>query len=186
MTIKLSDTQLIILSTACQRDNRLVQPLPRSPMGGAVQKVIASLINKGLVQEVEAGPGQPHWRSVNGIGITLVATDAAFEAVGIELPGEPAQPAHEDIETAEQSSSAKSGAADAAAPARRTRPNTKQSQLIAMLEKGATADEIAIAFAWQKHTVRGAIAGALKKRLGLTITSEKAEGRGRVYKINRA
>ncbi len=47
---------------------------------------------------------------------------------------------------------------------------------------GATVDDIAAAFAWEKHTVRGAIAGALKKKLGLTITSEKVEGR-RVYRI---
>jgi len=36
---------------------------------------------------------------------------------------------------------------------------------------------------WQPHTVRGALAGALKKRLGLTIVSEKLEGRGRVYRL---
>ena len=34
---------------------------------------------------------------------------------------------------------------------------------------------------WQRHTVRGAMAGALKKKLGLTITSEKIDGR-RVYR----
>ena len=34
---------------------------------------------------------------------------------------------------------------------------------------------------WQSHTVRGAMAGALKKKLGLEVTSEKIEGRGRVY-----
>lgn len=39
------------------------------------------------------------------------------------------------------------------------------------------------ATAWQPHTCRGALAGALKKRLGLTITSEKAEGGERVYKL---
>jgi hypothetical protein len=50
-------------------------------------------------------------------------------------------------------------------------------------KKGATVDEIVSAFGWQPHTVRGAIAGALKKRLGLTVTSEKVEGRGRVYRI---
>jgi len=33
------------------------------------------------------------------------------------------------------------------------------------------------------HTVRGAIAGALKKKLGLAVTSEKIDGRGRVYRI---
>ena len=36
---------------------------------------------------------------------------------------------------------------------------------------------------WQAHTVRGTFAGAFKKKLGLTITSEKVEGRGRVYKL---
>ena len=39
--------------------------------------------------------------------------------------------------------------------------------------EGATADQIAEATGWQKHTVRGAIAGALKKKLGLTITTER-------------
>ena len=51
------------------------------------------------------------------------------------------------------------------------------------LPKGATIDEIVAAFGWQPHTVRGAIAGALKKKLGLEVTSEKIEGRGRVYHI---
>lgn len=49
--------------------------------------------------------------------------------------------------------------------------------------KGATIDEIVKALDWQPHTVRGAMAGALKKKLGLNITSEKVEGRGRVYRI---
>ena len=49
--------------------------------------------------------------------------------------------------------------------------------------EGASIAEIAAAFGWQAHTVRGAIAGTLKKKLGLEVTSEKVEGRGRVYKI---
>ena len=65
---------------------------------------------------------------------------------------------------------------------------TKQQALIDMLKRpeGATLDEIVEATGWQKHTARGAMSGALKKRLGLTITSEKVEGRGRVYKIEEA
>jgi predicted transcriptional regulator len=57
--------------------------------------------------------------------------------------------------------------------------------MIALLRRpaGATIDEIVAATGWQKHTVRGAIAGALKKKLGLQVTSEKVEGRGRVYQI---
>jgi len=48
---------------------------------------------------------------------------------------------------------------------------------------GATLDDIVAATGWQKHTVRGALAGALKKKLGLAVTSEKVEGRGRVYRL---
>jgi hypothetical protein len=49
--------------------------------------------------------------------------------------------------------------------------------------EGANIAEIVEATGWRPHTVRGAFAGALKKRLGLNITSEKVEGRGRVYAI---
>ena len=74
----------------------------------------------------------------------------------------------------------------AAQPApRKTRDDTKQAQLIAMLRRkeGATIAQIVAATGWQPHTVRGAFAGALKKKLGLTVTSEKVEGGERVYRI---
>jgi hypothetical protein len=66
-----------------------------------------------------------------------------------------------------------------------SRADSKQTQLIKMLERpdGATIDEIVKKLEWQSHTVRGAIAGALKKRLKLKVESEKIEGRGRVYRI---
>ena len=65
------------------------------------------------------------------------------------------------------------------------REGSKQAQLIAMLRraKGATIDEVVEALEWQPHTVRGAIAGTLKKKLGLGVTSEKGDKRGRVYRI---
>ncbi len=56
--------------------------------------------------------------------------------------------------------------------------------MISMLRrtKGATIAEMVEATGWLPHTVRGAIAGALKKRLGLEVDSE-VEKRGRVYRI---
>lgn len=68
---------------------------------------------------------------------------------------------------------------------RKPRTDTKQAKLIAMLQAkdGATVEEIAKAFGWQAHTVRGALYGALKKKLALEVTSEKVDGRGRVYRI---
>ena len=63
-------------------------------------------------------------------------------------------------------------------------PQTKVTTLIAMLrrEGGATIDEMAEATAWKVHSVRGALSGILKKKLGLEIASEKIEDRGRVYR----
>jgi hypothetical protein len=67
----------------------------------------------------------------------------------------------------------------------RTRENSKQATVIAMLKRpeGATVDQICEATGWQPHTVRGAMAGALKKKLGLDITSDKAPGGIRIYSI---
>ena len=77
--------------------------------------------------------------------------------------------------------SAKGAAKTASTP----RAESKQSQLIAMLRQpdGATIAEIMAATKWAGHTARGFLSGALKKKLGLTITSEKVDGRGRVYKL---
>ena len=65
------------------------------------------------------------------------------------------------------------------------RAESKQSQLIAMLKQpdGATIAEIAKALHWELHTVRGAMSGALKKKLGLKVESDKVDSRGRVYRI---
>ena len=73
----------------------------------------------------------------------------------------------------------------AAAKPAKPRAESKQSQLIAMLKQpdGATIAEIAKALEWLPHTVRGAIAGALKKKLGLKVESEKVDNRGRVYRL---
>jgi hypothetical protein len=75
--------------------------------------------------------------------------------------------------------------ADATLHARNPRDGTKQATLIAMLRapEGATIAEITAATGWQAHIVRGAMAGILKKKLGLTVTSAKIDGRGRVYAL---
>ena len=64
-------------------------------------------------------------------------------------------------------------------------PKTKQSVLIGHLcrKRGATIAELQIVTGWQAHSVRGALSGTLRKKLGLAVTSEKVEGRGRVYRI---
>ena len=72
-----------------------------------------------------------------------------------------------------------------AAKARKHRDGTKEAMLIDMLRRpeGATIAQIIAATGWQAHTVRGAFAGALKRKRGLTVTSEKPDGGERVYRI---
>lgn len=65
-----------------------------------------------------------------------------------------------------------------------TKAQTKQDQLLALLRRpqGTTIADAAKTLEWQPHSVRGIISGVLKRRLSLTVTSEKAEG-GRVYRV---
>ena len=67
---------------------------------------------------------------------------------------------------------------------RKARQPTKQEQLLALLRRpqGVTIEQAAKALAWQPHSVRGALSGVLKKRLGLAVTFTKSEG-SRVYRV---
>ena len=174
---KLSDTQSVILSAAAERTDRFALPLPKSLKGGAAHKVVTALVAKGLLKEVKANRklNDPVWRETDdGRLVTLVITDAGLAAIGIE-PDEPKEPASE----------APASPQPAAPKERKPREGTKQQQMIDLLRrpKGATLAEIVEATGWQSHTVRGALAGALKKKLGLDVTSEKEGERGRVYRV---
>ena len=202
---KLSDTQCLILSAAAQRDGNIALPLPPSLRGGAAKKVVGALLAKGYLAEVPAGraPGTLVWDETDdGHFTTLVATADGLVAIGIEPEGADADAAPDTAtEGATEAQNAGAAAEDAGpaegAPAgdtvavaaetkeRKVRTGTKQAMLIEMLRapEGATIDEIVAATGWQPHTVRGAIAGALKKKLGLDVTSEKDDQRGRVYRL---
>jgi Protein of unknown function (DUF3489) len=65
-----------------------------------------------------------------------------------------------------------------------TRPDTKHARILAMLRTpaGATVAAIMTATEWQQHSVRGFLAGVVRKKLGLNLVSE-ATDKGRVYRI---
>jgi len=190
---KLSDTQLVILSAAAQHDDRNVLPLPGSLRGNAAAKVVGALLSRGLIAErvtdaqTKADPALNRiWRNdEDGRAVLLQITDAGLAAIGVEPEGADSAPTG-TIQTPTDDDASDAAATTKPAPKARTaREGTKQALLIEMLrvENGATIAEIVEATGWQPHTVRGAIAGALKKKLGLDVTSEKVEGRGRVYKL---
>jgi hypothetical protein len=183
---RLSDTQLVILSAAAQRPEHIALPLPESLRGGAAAKVVGAMIAKGYLEEVDADlhKGEPMWRETGvGHGVTLVATDAGLAAIGIEPDDANTLPAGATGAPSEEPAPDTRTEPKAAPKTRTPRGGTKQATLIAMLRApdGATIEEIAAALDWRTHTVRGALAGALKKKLGLEVTSEKVEGRGRTY-----
>src|ERR1700675_4048249 len=66
----------------------------------------------------------------------------------------------------------------------RHRRNSKQERVLGLLQasSGATIEKISQVTGWQSHSVRGFLAGVVRKKLGLTLQSEKAEGE-RVYRI---
>jgi DNA-binding MarR family transcriptional regulator len=198
---KLTDTQLVILSTAARRDDGASLPLPKSLklQGGAANHVMKSLVKKGLLQEQPAGRDGVAWReTTDGRRQTLVITDAGRAAIGIaadeQSESQPARmtprgarrsavrrrKANEPKSTTAPSSKAKRMVSPSA-----LRSGTKLALLLDLLQRkeGASIAEAMKATGWQPHSVRGAISGALKKKLDLAVISDKVEGRDRVYRI---
>jgi hypothetical protein len=165
--IHLSDAQSVILSAACTREDGMVFPITASLKGRAVGNVCKSLLKRGLIEEIPAADPDTVWRHDDAGSLTLRATQLAHSALGLGDAVDEVRSPQQDLTT----------------PIQRT--GTKQEELIAMLraDGGATIDEIVAALGWRAHTVRGAMSGALKKKLGLKVTSEKIKGRGRIYKL---
>ena len=158
MTTQLTPAQHAILAYAHQHSEGKIVWFPDHIKGGARKKVLDGLINRAL--------------------ITTDQTDWFIAAEGYDALGIPrrAPISAEAIDAVIES-------ATAAKP--RTRENSKQAQVIAMLKRpeGATIAQIVAATGWQQHTVRGTFAGAFKKKLGLEITSTKEPGGERIYTI---
>ena len=182
---RLTETQSLILSRAAARPGALAMPLPEGLHGAAAAKVVTLMLARGWLEESDADPrkGEPLWRETgDGHGITLIATAAGLEAIGIE-------PVVAGAVATRKPMSAPEAAADvterAAAKQVAIRAGTKQAQIIALLQRpeGAAIPEIVAETGWQAHSVRGMISGALKKKLGLPITTAQVEGRGRCYRL---
>ncbi len=174
---RLTDTQTIILSTAAQRTDNLAMPLPKGLHGAAAKKVITMMIGRGWLEEVDADlrKGEPLWRETgDGHGTTLVATDAGLLAIGLE-------PVVVKTMAAIRTHAAQPPASKPPTP----RAGTKQAQVIALLQRpqGASIAEIVELTGWLPHTTRGVISGALKRKLGLPVGSEKIQGRSTVYTL---
>lgn len=173
---QLSATQAEILKVASYRPDGNIEPLPPALRGGARTKVIGGLLSRALIEP-----------SLEGGSARYVLTDAAFAAVGRQRKTPAANPMAREIDAAVANDAANvvQEITESNAKPRRTRENCKQTMVIEMLKRpeGATILQIMEVTSWQCHTCRGFFASALKKKLGLTLTSDKPEGGERIYKL---
>jgi hypothetical protein len=164
MTIQLTITQLAVLTHAHEHTEGKIDWFPVNINGGARKKVVGGLANRGLITSKHN-----NW----------FVSAAGYEALGVPRKGPVTLQALDAVIKAASVSE------DEPAKIPRTRDNSKQAQVIALLRRpeGATIVQICTLTGWQAHTVRGTFAGSFKKKLGLDITSTKEQGGERVYKV---
>ncbi len=179
-SIPLTPTQQVILSHATQHTDGRIEWFPDNVKGGARQKVIDGLFNRALITPA----GKQGW---------CVAAEG-YDALGVPRPQvrKTARTFEEKLDTIIANAEAAQESVQEAAPepeneAPRTRTNSKQAQVISLLQRpeGASIEQIMQATDWQQHTVRGFFAGALKKKLRLQLASDKVGG-VRIYRLPQA
>ena len=186
---KLTDTQLVLLSNAAKRDDGgLARSSKMKP--DAMEQAVAGLLSIKMIKEVLKAGSLPLWRKgPDSDPISLVLTDKGLAAIGVDGVGDPKQPAPVVTITKRGLTNGKGpkaakAARDAKAKPGGIRPTSKIAKVVEMLRKpgGATIKAIMAATDWQAHSVRGAIAGAIKKKLGLKVLAETKNDE-RVYRI---
>lgn len=195
--LTLSDTQLVLLSAAAQREDHCLAATPRLK-GGALQKVADKLISAGLVKEIEAKSGAPVWRcdEEHAQSYALKLTTAGLKAIAVDedapREGDASGASPVVAPSAMQSSSrpaadtkplGEDGATNADADESRgegmptaPRKGSKLADVIGLLlrEKGATIDELIAATNWLPHTTCAALTGL--RRRGYGIERLRADG----------
>jgi hypothetical protein len=183
---KLTDTQLVILSAACQRADGSVLPLPKSlKLNKAVAgMVLQSLLKAKLAIQTPAEAGEAVWREDGETKFTLKITESALKRLNVPVSAATEEPSTAATKSAEKRQKAKATKTPAASKVPAS-SGSKIDGLITLLRRktGATISEAMETTGWQAHSVRGAISGTLKKKQGLTVTSNVEGARGRVYRI---
>ena len=155
---KLSPAQALLLRTATRRADGRVIP-PETLRGGARVKVLAALLQRGWIEPADDGH---------------VMTDAGYAAIGLQRPAP-----LDDVQSLDTTDDLQ------LLEGIPVRPGTKLAALVMVLRspQGATSLQLMLATGWQPHTVRGAISGMLRKKLGLNVVLAHNEIGERVYRV---
>jgi hypothetical protein len=151
---KLTLTQSMIIRSAARHPEGNIA-VPATLQAGARANTLNGLLKRGWI--VEAGDGH-------------LLTDAGYATIGQQRPTPPPPPIDD------------SPVRDSVQPCR---PGTKLAKVLAVLQNpgGATIFQLMCCTGWQPHTIRGALSGMVRKKLGLNVVSTKAAGGERVYRI---
>ena len=195
MSIKLTDTQLVLLGAAAQRKD-LCLVAPSTLKGATAQKVASKLISAGFVKEVKAKASDPIWRRDEGASYALKLTAAGAKAIAVDDAAEPEDAGGESDTLANRDPAAIMSKLDATdlrpteavepGPASLSAPRggSKLARVTALLERdhGATIEELIAATGWLAHTTRAALTG-LRKR-GYAVAIDRSDDkRGSLYRI---
>ena len=173
--MKLTDTQLVLLSAASQREDEFFVR-PSSMNATAANAAVAALHRKGLAEEVATVRDQPHWHideSRGPIGYRITASGLAALGLAPDDGGGTVEPEPEPESDDERQPSARSTT---------TRSGTKPALVLALVgrDDGATIGDLTGATGWLPHSVRAAISGLRK---GGVRISRSTDERGTVYRL---
>ena len=194
MSIKLTDTQLVLLSAAAQRKD-LCLVAPATLKGATAQKVASKLISLGFIKEVKAKANDPIWRRDEGASYALKLTATGAKAIAVDAAKpEDADEASAALANRDQAAILSKLDAKDARPAEAIEPGpagpsaprggSKLARVIALLERdhGATIAELIAATGWLAHTTRAALTGLRKRGYAVAI-DRSDDNRGSFYRI---
>ncbi len=149
-----------IIEAARRRDDRCLGPIIQGSLTEGVKSACERLLERHMIQELPASRPDWTWRLDPENGPLMLRLTSIGKLVPTEIGEEP----HTDDSV---------------------RPSGKLDRLINLLSKpsGATIDQMSHVTGWQPHTIRGAMAGPLKRKRGLNVVSEKNDGGKRIYRV---
>ena len=167
---QLSDSQVMVLAHAAQRDDGVVI-LPESLRGAAAVKVVKALLDRRLVQEIRAKKGTPEWRSENRSAYNLKITRAGRQAIGLDHGG------GDDPDLRQLDADASSTVS------KPVRAGSKKAMILALLgrSEGASIEELMEPTGWLTHTTRAELT-RLRQR-GYAVERFPQAGNTTTYRI---
>src|SRR5215203_3583973 len=180
-TRKLNDTQLVILSSASQREDGFAV-LSEGVRAAPVKAAVIRLSKLGFLKQVRVKRDQPHWLTdEEGRRIGLKITNAGSAAIGVGDDGKgEEQPAPEPKRRATKAAEPGEAQRETGAPS----GGSKRAQIIALMQgmAGATLNDMVEATGWLPHTTRAALTGLRYK--GYAIARGKNARAETVYRID--